>query len=69
MAAEPAEPTSAESIASQKAKLDKAKGFLQQLHEAAVIDKRYGTIHLRLVYKDGNIVRIVQTSESEHLTS
>ncbi len=56
-------------VAAQKQRLDKIKTLLQELHESAVVEQRHGRLRLELVYKDGQVVQVIQTNESSIILS
>ncbi len=56
-------------IADQRSRLDKVTRLLQELHESAVVEQRHGRLRLELVYKDGQVVQVIQTSEASIILS
>ena len=56
-------------IADQRNRLDKITRLLQELHESAVVEQRHGRLRLELVYKDGQVVQVIQTNEASIILS
>ena len=56
-------------LADQRPRLDKITRLLQELHESAVVEQRHGRLGLELVYKDGQVVQVIQTSEASIILS
>lgn len=56
-------------IADQRSRLDKVTRLLQELHESAVVEQRHGRLRLELVYKDGQVVQVIQTNEASIILS